>query len=186
MQVSDAQEFRVIVHSRNFAFNRQQYSLAISGCLAEADDLKPDLTEAMKSSPDCSREELFTFKIDTAETAHQLRWNLIGSTTNNGIEIIASGPGPEFGYVYEANETYYHSYCLTKGSRYRFQLNNSAGNGLGSGKYILSYGGDTIFDSDSSQDFEEVKNHRFQALASGVKILGKKRSFMIDVDDEIV
>ena len=183
---ADGQEFRVVVHARNFAFEREKYSLAITGCLAD-EAKQPDLTEAVKSSSICPNGELFEFELNAAENGQQIEWNIIGSTMNNGVEMIAAGPGAEDAYMYNNYQKYYQSFCLVQGTKYRFQIRNAGGSGVGSGSYSISYGGSVIFDSESSGDFGSVANHRFQVTSSGFKVLGgKTRSFMLYQDDEVL
>jgi hypothetical protein len=161
-QVSDGQKFRVVVHARNFALSFQRYSLAVSGCLAEADDNSNQSTSSSSASTrtpnaqsvksasdddkhlkpnisnDCALSQLFELEITIGEEGSTTIWDLQGSSPDNTSTVIAYGPQ---GSSYEKNEKHYFSVCLDP-KRYIFRIREK-----NSGSFRVSFGGTVVADS---------------------------------------
>ena len=185
IQPSNGQQFRIVVHARNFATKFQRYSLAISGCLATDEQSAADAssesqvqksTEAeqvvsAKSSVCSQSEESFELELRIHDALNNIKWDLIGQNVSK--EIISSPDAAELG----DNKTHHYSACLEP-NRYRFKINN-----IGNATFKLTIGSEVILSSDTLEHPDNVYSFRFRVTADGYLPNQRKRT---TIDGEVV
>ncbi|KAL3788137.1 hypothetical protein HJC23_005475 [Cyclotella cryptica] len=199
-QVSEGLQFRVVVHARNFATSFQRYSLAVSGCLAEADDNNSRSTSSSSennpgtqvqsarsasndeellihyTSHDCEFSQLFELEITTGEAGSTTKWDLLGSSPDNTSTVIAYGPKSS---SFENNAKYYFSVCLDP-QRYIFRIREK-----NEGSFRVSFGGTIMVDSERMQDMDTNVTFRFKVNANGHEYI-KRAGQVRDLDGESI
>ena len=122
--------------------------------------------ESLAKSSVCPSGQLFELELNTGNEGYRTNWDLIGSKADNTIERVLNGPETTSGYG--DNMKYYYSACLDP-ERYRFQMRNS------DGTYKLSYGGEVIYNSKSSQNTGNIFSYRFRVTSNGYVPLSRNR-----------
>lgn len=186
LQPLDGNQYRVVVHARNFATTWQRYSLAISGCLDNQEQTSsPSATPQLqnenavadnndkpfgsaKTLTSCQDEEseLFELELVTAEGENLVSWDVIMPSPEKGSDvIISSNETPE----YKKKNTYYYSTCL-KHNRYRFKMLN-----IGDASYRISVGGEEILNSMLMDHPKNLYSFRFRVTANGYAPITRTR-----------